>query len=120
MAKKTLLAVDDSLVAHRILEEMLKGSDYEIVGSALDGVQAVKLFEELRPDVVLLDIIMPQQDGLETLKQILNHDLGAKVIMASSYGTEEAVDEALSIGARGFVQKPYDPELLMKLLDKNT
>lgn len=111
--------MDDSLIVHKVLEEILQRAGYEIVGRAFDGRQAVELYGELRPDFVLLDINMPQQDGLETLKEILARNPEAKVIMASSYGTEGAVDEALSVGARGFVQKPYDPQRLLKLLEKN-
>lgn len=118
MAKKTVLLVDDSLVAHQVLQEMLEGGGYAVVGNAYDGDQAVKLYLELRPDVVLLDIIMPQKDGLATLKEILQHDANAAVIMATSFGTADAVEQALDSGAKGFVQKPYDRDNLMQQLAK--
>ncbi len=119
MAPKTVLTVDDSLIVHQILEAIFEKTDgYEVVGNALDGVQAVKLFLDLRPDIVLLDIIMPEKDGIETLTEIIEHDGEAKVFMATSYGTVEAVERALEIGAKGFVQKPYDPEVLLRLLDE--
>ncbi len=121
MAVKTILTVDDSLIVHQIVEAMMKEAEgYEVVGHALDGAQALELYAELRPDIVLLDIIMPDKDGLETLTELLEHDASATVIMASSYGTVNAVDEAMEIGAKGFVQKPYEPDALLRLLDEKT
>ena len=121
MAVKTILTVDDSLVVHQIVEAMMKEAEgYEVVGHALDGAQALKLYAELRPDIVLLDIIMPDKDGLETLAELLELDTNAKVIMASSHGTVNAVEQALEVGAKGFVQKPYEPDALLKLLDEKT
>ena len=120
MAEKTILLVDDSLIVHRVLGAAMEGSGYEFAGHAYDGDQAVKLFTELRPTVVLLDIIMPKKGGLEVLRESLALDPSAVVIMASSYGTESAVDEALEAGAKGFIQKPYSPDRLIQLLDRNT
>lgn len=121
MAVKTILTVDDSLIAHQIIESIMKEAEgYEVVGHALDGAQALKLYAELRPDIVLLDIIMPDKDGLETLAELLEYDADAKVVMASSYGTVTAVERAMEIGAKGFVQKPYEPDALLRLLDEKT
>ena len=119
MAVKTILTVDDSLIVHQILESIMKEAEgYEIVGHALDGVQAIKLYAELHPDIVLLDIIMPEKDGLETLAELLEHDADANVIIVSSYGTVDAVEQAPEIGAKGFLQKPYEPDALLRLLDE--
>ena len=120
MTPKTILLVDDSLLVHRVLEAAMTESGYEVVGHAYDGNQAVELFTELRPGIVLLDIIMPEKGGLDALKEILAIDPSVVVVMASSYGTEETVEEALDAGARGFVQKPYSPDRLIELLDRTT
>ena len=121
MAVKTVLTVDDSLIVHQIIEAIMKEAEgYEVVGHALDGAQALELYAELRPDIVLLDIIMPDKDGLETLAELLEYDANAKVIMTSSYGTVAAVDQALEIGAKGFVLKPYEPDALVRVLDEKT
>lgn len=118
MAKKArVLAVDDSSFMLTLIASFLEDSDFELAGTAKDGVQAIEKYKELKPDIVLLDIVMPGEDGIETLSRILEIDSNAKVIMVSSLGTEDAVIECLKKGAKTFLQKPFDPEGIIKILN---
>jgi len=120
MSKKyKILIVDDSAAMRMMIAASLQDSEFEVVGSAKDGQQALQLFKDTAPDVVLLDIVMPGMSGEETLEQIIALDKNAVVIMASSLGTGEAVQGALRAGAKNFLQKPIDQEGLLKVL-RNT
>ncbi len=116
--KVRILAVDDSLVTLKILKKTLKETDFEVIGEVTSGVEAINKYEELKPDIVLLDIIMPEQDGIETLEKIIHKDGKAKVIMVSSMGAKEKVMESLEKGAKNFVMKPYEKSTLVEVLKK--
>jgi two-component system chemotaxis response regulator CheY len=94
----------------------LKGSSFEVVAMASSGPEALQKYQAHRPQVVLLDIVMPKVTGIETLERILNTDGGANVVMVSSVGTEAAVHDCLNKGAKGFLQKPLDRESMLALL----
>jgi len=102
-----VLAVDDSLLMRKKVEKALRGTEFELVATAGDGEEAVTRFREERPDIVLLDIVMPKQSGKEALRQILALEPGAKVVMISSLATDDAITECLQAGALRFVQKPF-------------
>jgi two-component system chemotaxis response regulator CheY len=107
MPRVSVMTVDDSAAILTIIAAYLEDSEFNVVVSERDGRRAVERFEEIRPDVVLLDLIMPGQSGVETLSQILAIDPDACVVMISSLGTEDAVHECLTTGARSFLQKPF-------------
>ena len=107
MSRVSVMTVDDSAAILTIIAAYLEDSEFNVVASERDGRRAVEQFEEIRPDVVLLDLIMPGQSGVETLSQILAIDPDACVVMISSLGTEDAVHECLATGARSFLQKPF-------------
>ena len=107
MTKTRVMTVDDSAAILTIVAAYLEDSEFEVVASERDGRRAVERFRELRPDLVLVDLIMPGQSGIETLAQILALDPDAQVVIISSLGTEDAVKECLSTGARSFLQKPF-------------
>ena len=111
-----VLAVDDSAFTLTIISTYLEDSEFEVVQTARNGTDALEHFKRLEPDVVLLDIIMPGLSGPETLEQILAIDPAAKVIMVSSLGTEEAVEQCLALGAKSFLQKPFSKEGLIEFL----
>ena len=111
-----VLAVDDSLLMHKTIARSLADTEFELVGQAKDGREGVELFAELKPDVVLMDIVMPRLTGKEALKEILALDAGARVIMISSLGTDDAVTDCLQSGARRFIQKPFDSEQLLNAM----
>ena len=111
-----ILIVDDSAAMRMVITASLHGSEFELVGAAKDGLQAIELFKSTSPDLVLLDIVMPGMSGLETLAHIMALNSNAVVIMASSMGTEDSVQGALKAGAKNFLQKPIDQEGLLKVL----
>jgi len=117
-ANKKILAVDDSRVTLKILRKLLADTEFEIAGDASNGAQAVEQYVKLSPDAVVLDIVMPDMDGVQILEKILTMDPKARVVMVSSLGTKEKVIECLEKGARSFLMKPYEKEDLVKVLRK--
>ena len=107
MAKWRVMTVDDSAAILTIIAAYLEDSEFEVIAAERDGVMAVERFAQERPDIVLLDLIMPGQSGMETLGRILAIDPDAFVVIVSSLGTEDAVHECLTSGARSFLQKPF-------------
>jgi two-component system chemotaxis response regulator CheY len=110
--------VDDSRVTLKILRKFLADSEFEIAGEAKDGNEAVQQFVKTSPDLVVLDIVMPDMDGVQILEKFLTMDPKARVVMVSSLGTKEKVIECLEKGARSFLMKPYEREDLLKVLRK--
>ena len=113
-----ILVVDDSRVVARQLEHLFAGEDsLEIVGWAENGAEALAVYAEERPDVVLMDIVMPTMDGLQALRAILAMDGEARVVMLSSVGgTADKASEALRMGARAVVPKPIDRDEILAAL----
>ena len=101
-----VVVVDDSKFMARAIGTILEAMDFEVVGMGHDGVQGVELFQSHRPDVVLLDITMPNMDGVECLHRIREIDPEARVVMLSAIKDEETVERCLTAGAASFLQKP--------------
>ena len=114
-----VLVVDDSIAIARQLTKLVEGfGDFEVVGHAKNGAEAVKLFKSLEPDVVLMDIVMPMMDGIQSLRTLLRLDPNAKVVMISSMGGVGAkVEEALRLGASSVISKPFEPERVKAALE---
>jgi two-component system chemotaxis response regulator CheY len=110
------LVVDDSVFARRSLAKMIESFGGQVAGEAGDGCTAVTEFERVRPDIVLMDIIMPQMEGIEAAERIVRLHPEARVIMVSSVGYQENIISALQKGARHFVQKPVKPEVLYEVV----
>ncbi len=102
-----VLMVDDSTTVRRLGAQMLRSEMFEICGEASDGSQALDLYKELDPDVVTMDVNMPVMNGIEALRRILAYDKNAKVVMVTSEGHRDMVLEAIKIGAKGYVVKPF-------------
>lgn len=115
---KKILIVDDALFMRVTLKTMLEKNNFEVVGDAENGIKAIEMYKLLKPDIVTMDITMPQMEGIEALKEIIEFDPDAKVIMVSALGQETKVKEAIIIGAKGFVVKPFKEEYLVKALSK--
>ena len=107
MTKWRVMTVDDSAAILTIIAAYLEDSEFDVVAAERDGKSAVEVFTEIKPDIVLLDLIMPGQSGVETLSRLLAIDPDVFVVIMSSLGTEDAVHECLTMGARSFLQKPF-------------
>jgi two-component system chemotaxis response regulator CheY len=102
----------------KMVTDALSGGGHEIVGEAANGAEAVARFQELRPDVMTLDITMPEKDGLAALKEIIAVDPGAKVVMCSALGQESKVLESIKLGAKDFVVKPFQADRVLSAIEK--
>jgi two-component system, chemotaxis family, chemotaxis protein CheY len=113
-----VLVVDDAAFMRKVVGDALAKGGHEVVGEAGNGVEAVARFQELKPDLTTLDITMPEKDGLAALKDIIEIDPGARVIMCSALGQESKVLESIKLGARDFVVKPFQPERVNEAVGK--
>ncbi|MGI5962443.1 MAG: response regulator [Lawsonibacter sp.] len=112
MAK--ILIVDDAAFMRMMIRDTLSKNGYTDLFEAVDGKDAVEKYFEIQPDLVLMDITMPNMDGLEALKAIRSKDEGAKVVMCSAMGQEAMVVEAIKAGVKDFIVKPFKPDRLLK------
>lgn len=113
-----VLVVDDAAFMRKMVSDALMGGGHEIVGEAANGAEAVQRFQELRPDIMTLDITMPEKDGLAALKEIIAVDPGAKVVMCSALGQESKVLESIKLGAKDFVVKPFQVDRVLSAVEK--
>lgn len=113
-----LLVVDDATFIRHILVDLLTTHGHEVVGQATNGNEAVAQFRLLRPDVVTLDITMPEKDGIEALREIMAEDPAARVIVCSALKEKTRVIEALQAGARDYILKPLRPERVLESVEK--
>jgi two-component system chemotaxis response regulator CheY len=113
-----VLIVDDLTFIQMVLKELLEKAGFRVVGEASDGEEALRLFEEKRPDVVLMDITMPKMDGLTALQRILSLDPQARVIMCSALGQQRLILQAIQLGAKDFIVKPFRPERVIGSIKK--
>lgn len=113
-----VMVVDDSRIQEVQIRNLLEGTDYEVVHYCRSGEDALAVYDEVKPDVVTMDIIMPGMDGLETAQAILEEYPEAKIIMVSSLAYDDTFEEAKSIGAKAFLDKPFDKEQLLAALDQ--
>lgn len=113
---KTVLIVDDSRTSRRILRDILEKAGYEVVGEAVNGQDGFDQYVKLEPDVVTMDITMPQVDGLESLKLIRKFNPNAKVIMITAAGQKEKMMEAVKYGAVEFIAKPFMERSVLEAL----
>ena len=115
---KNVLIVDDTKFMRMLLKNILKADGHEIVGEAEDGVQAIDKYKKLKPDLVTMDIVMPNLGGLDALKGIMREDPEARVIMCTALGQESMVKDALSSGAKGYIVKPFKKPRVLEEVNK--
>ncbi|MFB6362741.1 response regulator [Paenibacillus elgii] len=115
---KKILIVDDSLFMRMILRNVIQELGYETVAEASNGLEALTLYSELKPDLVTLDITMPEMDGITALEEIKNKDPDAKVIMVSAMGQQALLIRAVSMGASDFIVKPFSKDRVREALKK--
>jgi two-component system chemotaxis response regulator CheY len=113
-----VLIVDDLTFIKMVLKDLVEKAGFRVVGEASDGEEALRLFEEKRPDIVLMDITMPKMDGLTALQKILELDPEAKVIMCSALGQQRLILQAIQLGAKDFIVKPFRPERVIGSIKK--
>lgn len=116
--KVRVLIVDDLSFMRSAIREILESAEIIVAGEAEDGLQGVKMYGNLLPDVVLMDITMPNLDGLSALKRIRRHDPHARVVMCSSLGQERYILRAIQLGARDFIVKPFKPQRVISAVKK--
>lgn len=115
---KRLMVVDDSRVVLLQMQKLLEGTEFEIAGYCRDGKKALDLYDEIRPDIVTMDIIMPGMDGLETSEALLENDPEAKIVMVSSLAYDGTIREAEGLGVKAFVYKPIEKSDFLDALEK--
>ena len=117
MAKKVLIC-DDAAFMRMMIKDILSKNGYEIAGEAENGVKAVEKYNETKPDLVLMDITMPEMDGIQALKAIRELDSSACVIMCSAMGQQAMVIESIQSGAKDFIVKPFQAERVLEAVKK--
>lgn len=115
---KTVLVVDDAAFMRMMIKEILVKNGYNVVGEANDGYEAIERYKELRPDLVTLDITMPELDGIEALKMIKKDFPDAKIIMCSAMGQQAMVIDAIQAGAKDFIVKPFQADRVLEAISK--
>jgi two-component system, chemotaxis family, chemotaxis protein CheY len=113
-----VLIVDDAAFMRMMIKDIISKNGMEVAGEAENGIVAVERYKELKPDLVTMDITMPEKDGISALKDILALDKNAKVIMCSAMGQQSMVIEAIQAGAMDFIVKPFKPERVMDAISK--
>ena len=117
--KKRILIVDDALFTRNLLKNIINKIDHcEVVGEASNGNEAILLYKEMKPDLVTMDLIMPEKDGIETTEEILKIDPKAQIVVISALGQEALVVEATKKGAKDFIKKPYKPEQIFAIINQ--
>ena len=118
MSDKTILLVDDAAFMRMMLKDILTKSGYNIVGEAENGLKAIEKYKELKPDLTILDITMPEMDGIEAAKGIKAVDSSAIIIMCSAMGQQSMVIESIQAGARDFIVKPFQAARVLEAVQK--
>jgi len=112
------LLVDDASFMRMMLKNILVGSGYEVAGEAENGAKAIELYRTIKPDLVIMDIIMPEMGGIDAVREIVKGDPQAKILMCSSMGQQSLVVEAIQAGAKDFIIKPFQPSNVLEAVKK--
>jgi two-component system chemotaxis response regulator CheY len=113
-----VLIVDDLAFIKIVLRDIIEKAGFRVVGEASNGEQAISIYQDTRPDVVLMDITMPGMDGLTALKKIRELDAAARVIICSALGQQQLIVQAIQLGARDYIVKPFQPQRVISALKK--
>ena len=113
-----VLVVDDAAFMRKMVSDALTKGGHEVVGEAGNGVEAIERFQELKPEVMTLDITMPEKDGLSALREIIALDPAARVVMCAALGQESKVLESIKLGAKDFVVKPFQADRVLDAVSK--
>jgi two-component system chemotaxis response regulator CheY len=113
-----ILIVDDSAISRKKLRAILEAGNHEIVGEASDGAEALEKYQELSPDLVTMDITMPNIDGIAALINIKQYDSSARVVMITALGKGEKILEALNAGAKNYITKPFEEHKIISFIQE--
>jgi two-component system chemotaxis response regulator CheY len=113
-----ILIVDDAIFMRKMIGDILRKEGYEICGEAENGIEAIKKYKELSPDLVTMDIIMPDMSGIDAVQEIVSIDSGAKILMVSAMGQQSLVVEAIQKGAKDYVIKPFQPSRVLEAVER--
>ncbi len=114
----TVLVCDDAIFMRTMISDILSQAGYEIIGEAETGVQAVEKYKQLKPDLVTMDIVMPDMGGIDAVREIVKIDPNARVLMCSAMGQQALVVEATQAGAKDFVVKPFQPSRVLEAVQR--
>lgn len=115
---KNILICDDAAFMRMMIKDILSKNGYNVAGEAENGLKAVEKYKEVSPDLVLMDITMPEMDGIQALKEIKKADPGALVIMCSAMGQQAMVIESIQAGAKDFIVKPFQADRVLEAVKK--
>jgi two-component system chemotaxis response regulator CheY len=115
---KRVLIVDDAVFMRNMIRDIFSSGDFEVVGEASNGIEAIEKFRELKPDLTTMDIVMPFKSGIEATRDIVKSHRDAVIIMCSALGQESLVMEAIEAGASDFIVKPFKAEEVLKVVKK--
>lgn len=113
-----VLIVDDAAFMRMMLKDILTKNGFEIAGEAPNGLKAIEMYKQEKPDIITMDITMPEMDGIQALKEIRSIDPAAKIVMCSAMGQQAMVMDAIKSGARDFIVKPFQPERVLEAIKK--
>ncbi|HPW45703.1 MAG TPA: response regulator [bacterium] len=116
--KMNILIVDDAIFMRKMLSDILKEAGHRIAGEAANGKEAVEMYTKLKPDLVTMDIIMPEMNGIDAVKQIIESDERAVILVVSAMGQQQLVVEAIQAGAKDFVVKPFESARILAAVEK--
>jgi two-component system chemotaxis response regulator CheY len=114
----TVLVCDDAIFMRTMIADILTQAGYKVIGEAESGVEAVRRFQELKPDLVTMDIVMPEMGGIDAVREIIKHDPTARILMCSAMGQQALVVEAIQAGAKDFVVKPFQPSRVLEAVQR--
>ncbi len=114
---RSVLICDDAIFMRMVIGQVMTQAGFEIIGEAEDGLQAVDKYQELRPDVVTMDLLMPEMTGIDAVREIIKYDSDACIVMCSSIGQEALITEAMEAGAMSWVVKPFRPPQLLDAIE---
>jgi two-component system chemotaxis response regulator CheY len=113
-----VLVCDDAIFMRTMISDILSQAGYEVVGEAESGSQAVQRYQQLKPDLVTMDIVMPDMGGIEAVREIIKIDPSARILMCSAMGQQALVIEAIQAGAKDFVVKPFQPSRVLEAVQR--